>query len=60
MIRHPLVVDVLRELVCRPLLLAAHFCEVELADGVPIERSLVSVDHRIMAVDSNRLVIVRN
>jgi hypothetical protein len=45
---HPYIVDVLRELVGRPLLFAIQFREAEVTDWVAVGRSVVSVYHRIM------------
>ena len=58
--RHPYIIDVLGELVCRPLLFAAQFCEVKLADGVTIKGSVFSLDYRVVAIDSHRGVVVRD
>ena len=59
MSRHPYVVDVFGELVCRPLLFTIQCCEAELMDMISIEGGPLTVDHRIMTVDSHRPVIVR-
>jgi hypothetical protein len=49
---HPYVVDILGELVCRPFPFAILASEVERFDGVAVEGGLLSVDHRIMTVES--------
>ena len=58
--RHPYVVDILGELVCRPFLFAILASEVECFDGVAVEGGLFSIDHRIMAVNPHCPVVVRD
>jgi len=41
---HPYVIDVLGKLVCRPLLLASHCCEIEFMNWVAVEGGLVSIN----------------
>ena len=60
MSRHPYVVDIFGELVCRPFLFAILASEVERFDEVAVEGGLFSVDHRIMTVDFHCPVIVRD
>ena len=55
-----IIVDVLDEFVGGLLLFAVLFCEAEFADWMAIERSLVSLDHGVMAVNPHRPVIVRD
>lgn len=49
-----------RSHISRPLLCAGLFDEVELADWIAIERSLVSFNYRVMAVNSHRGMITRD
>lgn len=56
---YPYIVDVLREFVGRPFLLAVQCREVERVDGMAVECSLVSFDHGIMTVNSHRPMIMR-
>jgi hypothetical protein len=54
---HPNTTDVLGELVCRPLLFAFQFCEVEGSDGVTIKGSVFSLDDRVMAINSGGALV---
>ena len=49
-----------RTLVVCPFLFTIQGCKVKLVDGVTIEGSIVSVNHRVMTVDSQSFVIVRD
>ncbi len=54
--RHPYIVDVLRELICRPFF----FGKVEFTNRLTVEGSLISLDDSVVAVDSHRAIIVRD
>ena len=60
MSRHPYVVDVFGELISCPFVLAIQFCEYEITDWVAVIGSVLPVDHRIVAVDSHRTVVMRD
>ena len=51
--RHPDIVDVLREFVGRPFVLAVEGGEVECMDGVAIEGGVIFLDDSVMTVDSH-------
>lgn len=57
---HPVVVDVLGELVSRPLLFAIHFSKIELANSVSVVRCLGSIDDSVVAVYPHCAIIVRD
>ena len=48
------------ELVCCPLFLAIQCCEVKRMDPVAVEGGFVSVNYRVVAVNSHCPVIVRD
>ena len=58
--RRVIIIDVLDEYKTRPLVFAVLFCEVELADWMAIEGSLVPLNHRVVAIDSHGGMIVRD
>ncbi len=58
--RHSSIVHVLGEFIGGPFFLAILFGEVKCSDRMTIEGSLVPLNHRVMAVDPYRPVIVRD
>jgi hypothetical protein len=58
--RHPYIVNVLGELVCRPLLPPFKRREVELVDQVAVESGLAFINKRITAIYSHRGVVMRD
>ena len=57
---HRYIVYILGELICRPFFFTIFASEFERFDGVVVEGGHFSIDHRIMTVDSQYPMIVRD
>ncbi|KAK5637255.1 hypothetical protein RRF57_012967 [Xylaria bambusicola] len=60
MIWHPSVVNILSEPICSPLLFTIQFCKREVTDWVAVVLSFLPIDHRVVAIDTHRLVVMRD
>lgn len=54
------VVNVRREYVSRPLIFTLLVRDVKLFNGVTVDGGLVSIDDRVVAVDPDSLLVMRN
>jgi hypothetical protein len=58
--RHLYIVNIFGKFIKNPFVFAVQFREIEFTDRMAVENGFVFIDHRIMAVDPHRTVIVRD
>jgi hypothetical protein len=54
------VINVSREYISCPLIFTILACDVKLFNSVTIDRGLVSINDRIVTIDPNSLLVMRN